>query len=497
MTIRERWSIRRYQTPHLDVRSMRRCDGGIELATLRGSYRLSCGPAGGNEAALEPILAALRDPNCSLWRAVRAGDGEVEGLLPMLRDLDHLGLIREGASVGDPVRQDTVGAMLRAWSAELGGYVQHAGGDACSVLRHLVECLAADGDLTLTAILAEPNFAVLTMRLQAGYLRVDAPAMLALLIQGLSAAEQLARPRGNIAHGDGIQTLPSWVEEEWSTGLLDIAVVRRYLRSVAGLVREAIGPEAGRRLRSRRVSTQSLSGINFMIELEGEVALELAEHGPSAAFAASRDAELAPSVVRAAFLQEYLVTCRFIECIAPLLSRRFVAPLRDSVHRYFSEEVGHERFERQNCVALGLTAAEIDEAEPLPLHLAFIDIVTSLAHVSPIAFFCASIFTEGLIGDQSSLVTLAQQAMPADSALLHAIGHHVAVNDDADHRGVGRDWMSHVPVVPPLLQSEISELMAYLGELNGRMWEQLVQHCKDGIAAVRAPESVQDLEVSK
>ena len=61
--------------------------------------------------------------------------------------------------------------------------------------------------------------------------------------------------------------------------------------------------------------------------------------------------------------------------------------------------------------------------------------------------------------------------------LVHAIGEHVAINDDSDHRGIGRDWMSRIPVVTPGIQREASELIAYVTELNWRMWDQLVQSC--------------------
>lgn len=475
MTTRERWSLRRYQAPHLHVHAMRRHGNTLELEGQSGIYRLACDSSGSDEAALEPILTALRDPGCNLWHALRQGEDDVSGLASLLHELDHLGLIRETAQTDAASAQMAINNILNTWSADLGREMAACGSGAVQTLRYLVDCLAADASATLATLLREQNFSILTIRLQARYLRVDAPGVLALIMQGLIAAEHSARMEDGGRHWDGIGTMPSWAEEEWTSGLVEPAVLRHYLRSIALLVVDAVGHGAARQSHARRTGEHVMSGINFMIELEGDVAESLAELGPSPAFHASQDPALALHVVKSAFLQEYLVTCRFTECIAPLLSRRFAAPLRDAVHRYFAEEVGHERFERQNCLRLGLTEAEIDSAELLPLHLAFIDIVTSLAHQSPVAFFCASMFTEGLIANQDSLVSLAQEAMPTDPALLRAIGHHVAVNDEADHRGVGRDWMSHVAAVSPAAQTEIRELIAYLGELNWRMWDKLVQ----------------------
>ncbi|MGB7196631.1 MAG: hypothetical protein WBD81_24520 [Collimonas pratensis] len=474
----ERWSVHRYQMPHLHLHSIRKLSDALEVDSQRGVFRISCDSAAGIDHELLPMLESLRDPRNALWSAIQRRDSGAAELLPMLRELDHLGLIRDCHGVDTGQTQQAIALALRAWSADLGRDIALHGEAAGLLLRKLAERLAADSDGPLSLALSEPSFPILTIMLQARYLRANAPSVLGLLIQGLLAAERRARLGENGAWWNGIGQLPAWAEEDWLCGLIEPHTIAPYLAAAGALLRDVFGEGAARRAHSARSEPgAALSGINFAIDLEGDVARVLADLGASAALTAVADPLLAPRVVRAAFLQEYLVTCRFVECIAPLLSRRFAEPLRSAVHRYFEEEMGHEKFERENCLRLGISAEEIDEALPMPLHLAFIDIITTLAAESPITFFCASMFTEGFIGGEDSIMSLAEQAFPHDPALLHQIGHHVAVNDVADHRGVGRDWMSRVPFVSPHLQSEVSEVLAYLAELNWRMWEQLVQTC--------------------
>lgn len=470
----ERWSVQRYRKPHLHIQAIRRLDAMLELDSQRGVFRLACDSATSIDDGLLPLLESLRDPGHALWRAIGQRETGVADLAPMLSELDHLGLIHDCAPADASDVQRAMTEALHAWSAELGEAIAAHGEPAALLVELLASRLTAVSGEPFDATLREPNFAILTLLLQARYLRIDAPLVLGMLTVGLHAATRRARLGQHGLWWSGIDKLPAWSVEEWRCGLLDPDTLLGYLAAAGDLVRSALGPDAGRRARAFSGATIARSGINFVVDLEGDIARTVAALGPSAAEAAMRDTGLAPRVVRAAYLQEYLVTCRFVECVAPLLSHRFAGPLRDAVHRYFAEEMGHEQFEYDNCLSLGIDAADIGAAAPMPLHLAFVDIITALARDMPIAFFCASIFTEGFIGGEETLVTLAQQAFPDDQALLRTLGRHDSLNDEADHRGVGRDWMSHVPVVAPATQAVVGEVVAYLAELNWRMWDRLV-----------------------
>lgn len=475
----ERWDVNRYVAPYLDIHAIRRIDGALEVDAPQGVFRLSCDDSSTMDGVLLPVLTGLRNPGNALWRAVREPlTADDQQLRPLLRELDHLGLIRDSVAADLGTKHEEIEVALRAWSSELGSSIAKMDKNATHIVEGLVQRLSDSRDEALCDVVEEPSFPILTLLLQARFLRESAPSVLDLLIAGLSAAVRRARAKDDAAWWIGLGPMSIWAEEDWSCGFVDISMVQRYLTVTYRLLHDAFSPGAPRRLRTpNRVAAEPLSGINFMLDLEGEVTRMLAELGTSPVVAAMEDNSLARRVVRAAFLQEYYITCRFIDCISPLLTRCFTPPLRDAVHRYFAEEMGHEKFELENCIRLGMTERQIATTEPLPLHVAFVDVLTNAARESPLSFFCASMFTEGLIGTNHSLVTLTQQAIPDDPALIAAIGGHVTVNDDADHRAVGRDWMSQVKVIQPRTQRWVYEWVGYLAELNWRMWDQLVQSC--------------------
>lgn len=481
----ERWSVYRYQQPQLDVQSIRRLDGVLEVDSRRGVFRLACDDAPRFDREILPMLDALRDPRSKLWNAVRRREAGTDDLRSMLRELDHLGLIRDGGPADVSRAHAAIDRTVHAWSADLGRDLAAGPAHAVAAVEQIADRLAAPGGHR-GALLAEDNFFVLTLLLQARYLRVDVPALLALLAAGLRAAARRARLGETSMWWTGLGEMPAAADEDWSCGLVGVRVVRRYLTAAGRLLRDAVAPEAARRVRLRRTPTEPLSGINFMLDLEGEMPRILAELGPCPAFASAHVPALARRVIQAAFLQEYLVTCRFAECVAPLLSRRFPEPLRDAVHRYFAEETGHEAFERDYCVRLGLSEGAIDAAEPLPLYLAFVDILIALASESPIALFCALMFTRGVICTRHTLASLVMRVMPDEELLVEAIGEPVSSSDDTEHRSIGRDWMSNVPLVTPRIQREVGDLLAYLAELNWRMWDQLVRSCDGGLDGAAA-----------
>jgi hypothetical protein len=474
----ERWSVHRYQFPQLDVHSIRRLEDALEVDSRRGVFRLTYDDVENLDHELVPMLDELRDPRSSLWSAVRDEAEDTAELLPMLRVLDDLGLIRDCGQADASRSQAAIIRAVRLWSAALGADLAEGPEHAVAMVEQLAGWFA-EPRARRAAIVDERNFFVLTMMLQARYLRSDAPAVLALLIVGLRAAVRRARLGDDSTWWFGIGEMPAYAADDWSCGLVELPIVQRYLDAVGQLVREALRHGAARRVRSQRDPVESLSGINFMLDLEADIPRLIAALGPSPVFGVIDERARARRMLRLGFLQEYLVTCRFAECLAPLLSRRFSDPLRDAVHRYFEEETGHEIFERDYCMRLGFTENDVECAEPLPLHLAFADVLTVLARESPIAMFCASPFIEGVFSTRHTLAMLAARIAPEEPMLLDAIGDRVELGGDADHRRVGRDWMSCVPLVHPSIQHEVAEVIAYLAELNWRRWEHLVRAVRD------------------
>ena len=95
-------------------------------------------------------------------------------------------------------------------------------------------------------------------------------------------------------------------------------------------------------------------------------------------------------------------------------------------------------------------------------------------------------FTRAVICTRHTLASLVMRVMPDEELLVEAIGEPASTGEDAEHRSIGRDWMSNVPLVTARIQREVGDLITYLAELNWRMWDQLVRSCRadlDGAGA--------------
>ena len=340
----DRWSVDRYQLPQLDIQSVRRLDDVLEVNSRRGVFRVSCDDASSVDDDLLPMLDALRDPRSMLWSAIRDDADGVAELIPMLRTLDDLGLIRDSGELEAGREQAAIIRAVQLWSAQLGRDLAAGSPRTVAAVEQLVDRLAEPG-VRRGVLVEEGNFFVMTLVIQARYLRADAPAVLALLVAGLRAAVRRARLGELSAWWFGISDMPAYADEDWSCGLVDLHVVQRYLHAVGRLLRDAVGHDANRRARSRREPVEPLSGISFLLDLEDDMPRLLDDLGPAPELAVADQRAAGRRTIKAAFVQEYLVTCRFAECLAPLLSRPFAEPLRDAVHRHFAEQTGHETFE--------------------------------------------------------------------------------------------------------------------------------------------------------
>src|SRR5689334_5197564 len=270
----ERWSVHRYRAPRLDVRAIQRRDDALTVDSKRGMLTLTCNDARRIDGELLPALEALRDEKSDVWTAVL--NGTQADLLLLIRDLDVLGLIRDAnpavAATGE------IETMVADWSAALGRDLATRGDAAVKTVQELVERLAADPPEPRTTTLEDARFPVVTLLLQARYLRRDAPAVFAALVEGLRGTVRVAR--GQQARGIRIRNDGS---------VVDAATVRQYLATASALVRDLFEPDVLRRARPQRATTAPVSGINFILDLEHEVARMLLELGESPAIVAAQD----------------------------------------------------------------------------------------------------------------------------------------------------------------------------------------------------------------
>jgi len=175
------------------------------------------------------------------------------------------------------------------------------------------------------------------------------------------------------------------------------------------------------------------------------------------------------------YIEQYHVTRRFVEIIAPLLSRRLSPQLRRTMFQYYSEEIGHEALESTTCEALGVSQRALDLAVPLPLHFAFVDALTVVAELDPIASFAAIMVIEGVFGEPPRMSLRLASVGEANPAFRSVAQEHDELNDTLNHNSIARDCFEHVSAVSPPRQLNALRRILFLLELNHRAWNGIAE----------------------
>lgn len=466
------WTFQRYEEPCLCVDAVEH-DSDAAVVRLRSgtqTYRL----AFDDEDAAAQIAADLRtlsDSTAPLWRMLRdSAPGSAWHVLGTFLDTHSLIGEARGGAAQHLARQTariagcidgTMAAVLKDLGPEQRAL---AARHAATLLDHLPRSVASGpvldpaGDPFDAAV--QPNFFLALLNAEFEYFRRASPPTLA------AAAMLLEAIAG---------TAPA---AQWARDILaDAAALydQRDLESHLWLVGRALamstGPGAARLATAPIPATTLASGLEFMrqTELLTRETLDLWGENPYLTAIDRLGGEYAP-LVAGPFIEQYHVTSRFVEIIAPLLCTRLSRPLRAQMFRYFSEEFGHEALESTTCQALGVAEAALDRTVPLPLHFAFVDILTLLAGLDPIASFAAIMVIEGIFGEPPKMSLRLVAAARRNEAFRNVSGEHDALNETLNHNSISRDMFACVDAVSGPRQALAMRRILFLLELNHRAW---------------------------
>jgi hypothetical protein len=284
----------------------------------------------------------------------------------------------------------------------------------------------------------------------------------------------VARELGSEVRED-VAALASAVREELAGGTYSMRDVRHHLGCVEDFLPRSVRGEAAPRCHTGWKPLGRKPGLTFMLEME-QMALELAgQMGTPRYLQAVRAPDAPLSLAQGCYLEEYHVTCRFVEILTPMLGKRLREPLRRRMFRYYAEEVGHEAFEMATCRGLGIPDAYIQNSRPLPLHVAYVDIFTHLAEVSPVGYFVSLFITEGLLGVPSPLEEPMKKLTRPEGEFADEAGKHAALNEEYNHTSLSRLFMAGVPSVGERTQALALSYMHLLLELNHRAWDGVLE----------------------
>lgn len=383
--------INQYHAPQLVPFSARLDDDGqtVVLAAEANEYKLAfTGVEGGR--VLDSVLA-MANPGAEIWFDIHSGSAQ-PWQLSLARQLDALSLIRDappGRSVLEMRRLEQESLIRRCVERLLAGS-REGGGLHIPIARVMLHLLdeppPAPGAFLLEDV-ASPewsdNFALQTFYLQKLYLEDNLPQLIPLwrrvLTGFIEASGCVDRERG-----------PGRVARPDVLGFYCPVQEESYLLCLVDLVLQAPRLAARRHLPGWTSPTAADSGVNFMRRARQCLASGLEALGEDrfSKLAQAGGAE-AGALVQGLFIEQYHVSRRFAEIIAPLMTRRMRLPLKQHVHRYFQDELAREVYGRSVCEALGVPSAWLDQALPLPLFQAYVDAFTVLGRHDPIGYLAA------------------------------------------------------------------------------------------------------------
>jgi hypothetical protein len=220
-------------------------------------------------------------------------------------------------------------------------------------------------------------------------------------------------------------------------------------------------------------SYTNTSGFDFILVCEKSIRSALAVIPETGLAKALSTSDGLPEIARQFIVQEYHITKRFVEIIAPLLSKRTPRRLRKLIFQYFREEVGHEEFELRSCVLLGVSEAEVLSMRPMPLHRLYVDALTVFARICPEALLACVMITEGLLGDSPVTIDRIANSKGLNEKTRRALRKHTEVNLLLNHSSLSRHFFSNIKWLKPIQQVRTLSAIEYMLELNYRAIEAL------------------------
>lgn len=467
------WTFQRYKQPRLCVDAID-CDESERLVTLRAgphNYQLAFDDAtAASEIAAQ--LSNLRDSREPFWSTLKETASD-EGWYALINFLDTRSLISETNGHNDGLADQA--KTIKDWIDETIAVVidklpddrrKMAAGHASS----LREVLRSEGIRRGNHSgrpdpfnpQEESNFYLALLAVEFEYFRHSCLLTLA------AADKLLALIAGNSDARIDITRDPEFSEV---SGVYDLRDLQCHLWLIAQCVALSTSDDAERFETASIPALALSSGLEFMRQTELLTRETLAMWGPNQYVTAmERLTDSDSPLIAGPYIEQYHVTRRFVEIVAPLLSKRLSIPLRNQMFRYFGEEFGHEALESATCEALGVTKRALDTMLPLPLHFAFVDALTTVADLDPVTSFAAVMVIEGVFGEPPKL-SLRLESIGQPTAEFRSVSkEHDELNETLNHNSISRDCFENISAVSVVRQAQAMRRVLFLLELNHRAW---------------------------
>ncbi|NNM59781.1 MAG: hypothetical protein HKM04_08200 [Legionellales bacterium] len=497
----EKWLFNKYETPYLDI-------NGVEISNNKtllinadiDNFDVEINTNYIDLQKTKEILECLKDPKSCHWTELKQSLKDKDVLHYILNSLDQYSLIFESktqenklmnelSTIDDFINMTTTTLLQKVKKHEY-SMLQSNVSKLLETAHYLLKSLAIELDvfdlneIQYKKIEVFDNFYLNTIAFQMKYLQRSMPLALLMWFETLYRAlieiqvDPLPTEYIKSLHLHWELLAPFWIGDIFNEK--DIFIYQTcFMSHLFDSIRadrklHLVPPQLNHKVE------ESLSGINFMIKME-RLAEETQTFFGEAALLKNikNDSFENKNLIFGIYIEEFHVTCRFVEIITPMLNKRLNGKLREKMFQYYQEEFGHEKFELETCLSLGIDKKELLDSYPLPLTQAYIDIFTYIADCDPIGFIVSVMITEGMFGKHSPLHDHLEPIMLNNTSYQKVARAHDNLNTALNHSSLARIFMKTISIVTPETQERAIRHCLYLLELNYRVWEQLVEYYSD------------------
>lgn len=472
----ERWAVEKYRAPSLTAGVISRNDDAQSvMLNVPDGQLIDLHITGLPVEQLESTLHDLENPDSLVWKEIK-DQRAASWVCSLVKQLDDLSLIdetfvsqREAGDLLDQIEfivQRAVAILLNNILPRAVMYRPHL--DTVRALLFEVRQTAPTHGVPLLWLDGcEGNFALQSIALQVNFVSRNFPEILAVWRRIFNRV--LAKLDGKDAVLED--------EAEFALSRFNTADARNIETYALSLVHfmTLVPLRVGKRMTTFDLPApnRASSGLAVTVTAEKLLTNALQQLGVSSySTALAEQLRGISPLVQGIYIEQFHVTCRFVEIIGPLLTRRFKPELRSRMFNYFQEEFGHEEYELETCAALGLDPACVESSIPLPLSTLYIDTYSVLAQEAPLAFMLALMVTEGMLEQKSPLHAKLDDIIEQSIQAREIASKHHEVNDDLNHSSLTRLFLSEVQHLSPQQQVEMLQAALFILEVNFRALEE-------------------------
>jgi hypothetical protein len=175
-------------------------------------------------------------------------------------------------------------------------------------------------------------------------------------------------------------------------------------------------------------------------------------------------------------LESYHVTHLCPSLLAPALTKSESLATRQLLREFFASELHHDRLLENSLKAVGVTAPQLEQMQPLPMTFAVCTSLAVFAQQHPLSFKAALLLFE--IHDEPfhQLFKQSCERLELPAEFVNPILLHAKINDDGDHEHITQTLLSEIAMISPEEQLLVKKNMVILIESMMKRTQEILDY---------------------